>query len=310
MRPKMRTRHLDRRIAELAERQHGVLARRQLLAAGACDRAISRRIERGTLRVVHRGVFALGHRLLAENGRFMAALFAGGDQAVLSHISAARLWGLPIGPATPVHVTTPQQRCSSAKIAFHRSLIPGDELTEIDDVPVTTTARTLLDLASCVPPHRLRAIVDEAEYRQLTDIVPLPVLLGRYPGRRGVTAIRRVLEEGVSGENRTREELEARFREFLIERDIPRPIFNRPMTVGSLRMVADCVWLRERLIVELDGGAAHRRRRNFDSDRARDRVLLAAGWRPVRVTWRHLADDLDGLERELRTLLETAVSDG
>jgi very-short-patch-repair endonuclease len=269
MRPKTRSRHLDRRIAELAERQHGVLARRQLLAAGACDRA------------------------------------------VLSHISAARLWGLPIWPATPVHVTTPQQRCSSAKIAFHRSLIPGDELNEIDDVPVTTTARTLLDLASCVPPHRLRAIVDEAEYRQLTDIVRFfPVLVDRYPGRRGLTAIRRVLEEGVSCENRTREELEARFREFLIERDIPRPIFNRPMTVGSRRMVADCVWLRERLIVELDGGAAHRRRRNFDSDRARDRALLVAGWRPVRVTWRHLADDPDGLERELRTLLETAVSDG
>jgi very-short-patch-repair endonuclease len=312
MRPKLQSRDLDRHIAELAEHQHGVLARRQLLEAGACDRAIGRRIERGRLQIVHRGVFALGHRLLTENGRCMAAVLAGGEQAILSHVSAARLWGLPIGPTTPIHVTAPSQRSSAASdVVFHRGSIPPDEVSEIQGIPVTTTARTLLDLGSCIPLHRLRGLVDEAEYRQLTDVVPLSMLVDRYPGRRGLTAVRAVLAEGIDGSSQTREELEARFREFLIERDIPRPRFNQPMTIGTLRIVADCVWIDQRVIVELDGAAAHSRRANFEADRKRDRRLLVAGWRPTRVTWRQLAHGADELERELRALLvETRVSDG
>ncbi len=310
MRPKLQTRDLDRRIAELAERQHGVLARRQLLAEGACDRAIGRRIERGRLWIVHRGVFALGHRLLTEAGRFMAAVLAGGDGTALSHISAARLRSLPIGPAIPVHVTAPRQLGSTADIAFHRSRIPPDELDEIEGIPVTTTARTLLDLASCVPVHRLRAAFDEAEYRRLTDAVPLPALLERYPGRRGMRAIRAVLAETSHGTNRTHGELEARSREFLIERDLPRPRFNHPLTVAGQRIVADCVWIERRVILELDGVAAHLRRRNFESDRERDRRLLVAGWRPTRATWRQLERAPGELERDLRALLGENVVSG
>jgi very-short-patch-repair endonuclease len=221
------------------------------------------------------------------------------------------LGGLPIGPATPIHVTAPSQRSAASDVVFHRGSIPPDEVTEIDGIPVTTTARTLLDLASCIPLHRLRALVHEVEYRQLTDPVPLSMLVDRYPGRRGLAAVRAILAEGIDGDSRTREELEARFRQFLIERDIPPPRFNHPMAIGSMQLVADCVWIGQRVIVELDGAAAHSRRANFEADRKRDRRLLVAGWRPTRVTWRQLAHDADELERELRALLaETRVSDG
>jgi very-short-patch-repair endonuclease len=312
MRPKLHSRDLDHLIAELAERQHGVVARWQLLAAGACPRAIGRRIERGTLRIVHRGVYALGHRRLTEKGRYMAAVLAAREGAAVSHIPAARLHELPLGPAFPCHVTARRQHRSSREIVFHRSLLPADELTEIDGIPVTTTARTLLDLAPVIPRHRLRALLSEVEYRQLTDVVPLPVLLERYPRRRGAAVIRKLLAEAGFGDGRTQEELEARFQDFLVERRFPPASFGAPMTVAGRSIVADCAWPDHRLIVELDGRPAHLRRRNFDSDRARDRALLVAGWRTVRVTWRHLERDGDALEADLWALLgiESAVRDG
>jgi very-short-patch-repair endonuclease len=196
-------------------------------------------------------------------------------------------------------------------VAFHEALLPPDELSETDGIRVTTVARTLFDLASCLPRHRVRSLIQEAEYRQLTDLVALPDLVERYPGHRGVAMVRGILAEGQLGEDRTREELEALFREFLIDRGIPRPRFNHAMTVGDLSVVADCVWIDQHVIVELDGVAAHSRHANFESDRKRDRRLLVAGWRPTRVTWSQLTREPDDLERELRALLaETAVGDG
>jgi very-short-patch-repair endonuclease len=309
IRPKLPSRELDRLIAQFAERRHGRVARWQLLAAGACARAIGRRIERGLLRITHRGVYVVGHRVQTEKGQVLGAVLAAGDGAVASHITAARLWELPIGPATPVHVTTSRHRHSSAEITFHRARLPADERTEVHGVPVTTAARTLFDIAGWAPRHRLRALVNEAEYRQLTDVIALPQLVERYPGRRGVAVLRGILAEARLGD-RTKEELEARFREFLIERDLRQPHFNWPITLGAKRIVADCVWPDRRLILELDGRAAHDRRRNFDADRARDRALAVAGWRVIRVTWLHLHDQADELERELRELTEGAIEDG
>ena len=208
-------------------------------------------------------------------------------------------------------MTTPRHRHRYAEVTFHHATLPADELTQVHSIPVTTVARTLFDLASCLPRHRLLALINEAEHRQLTDAVALPDLIERYPGHRGVGVVRGILAEGRLGEDRTREELEALFRDFVIERDLPRPRFNHPMRIGDQRIVADCVWIEQRVIVELDGAAVHTRRTNFESDRKRDRRLLVAGWRPTRVTWWQLAREADELERELRALLtETAVSDG
>jgi very-short-patch-repair endonuclease len=240
----------------------------------------------------------------------MAAVLAGGLGAAASHISGARLWEFPIGPATPIHVTAPRSRHRYAEVTFHHATLPDDELTQAHGIPVTTVARTLFDLVSCVPRHRVRALINEAEHRQLTDAVALPDLIERYPGHRGVAVVRGILADGRLGEDRTREELEALFREFVIERDFPRPRFNHPMKIGDQRIVADCVWIEQRVIVELDGAAAHTRRTSFESDRKRDRRLLVAGWRPTRVTWWRLARDANVLERELPALLtETALSD-
>lgn len=233
----------------------------------------------------------------------MAAVLAGGYRAATSHAAAARLRDLPVPARSYVDVTVPGSRRNRPGITFHDALLPPDELTQISGIPTTTTARTLLDLASILPRHRLEKVINEAEYRRLADVVPLQALIERYPGRRGIANLRAILDRAALGEDRTESELEDLFGAFIDRRHLPRPRKNLSMTVAGIAIRPDCVWPEHRLIVELDGRKAHQRRLAFESDRARDRRLLVAGWRVIRLTYRQLELDPDGLERDLRTLL-------
>jgi very-short-patch-repair endonuclease len=298
---------LDEAIADLAAAQHGVVALCQLSATGACSQAVWRRVERRQLRVIHRGVYAAQQSALTEDGRIMAAVLAGGDAAAASHTAAARLRDLPLPARSHVDVTIPKARRNRSGIRFHHATVAPDEREMIAGIPTTTTARTILDLAAILPRHRLERVVNEAEYRRLADVVPLQALLQRYPGRRGIAALREILATATLGDDRTESELEDLFTAFLNRRHLPRPRRNLPMVIGGLRLRPDCLWPEHRLIVELDGRKAHLRRAAFESDRARDRRLLVAGWRVIRVTYRQLEVDADALERDLRALLEIAA---
>ena len=233
----------------------------------------------------------------------MAAVLAGGDGAAASHFAAARLRHLPVAVRGEVDVTVSRTGLRRPGIRFHHAALPPDERDEVDGIVTTTVARTLLDLAGVLAPFRIEKLIHEAEYRLLTDVVSLPTLIERYPGRRGIRALRRILASGRLGEDRTESELEDLFRAFLGERDLPAPRWNVPMVVRGTSIRPDCVWPQWRLIVELDGRAAHERRRTSESDRARDRRLQVAGWRVVRVTWGQLRIEPDQLERDLMALL-------
>jgi hypothetical protein len=150
--------------------------------------------------------------------------------------------------------------------------------------------------------------IEEAEVRQLHDSLSLPDLLKRHPGRRGSRTIREILDAGRIGTGITREELEERFRTLLTRSALPRPEHNVDLELDGIWVEADCVWRRERLIVELDGRAAHGTAAAFESDRARDRRLQVLGWRVVRVTWRQLHEDSDGIATDLRRLLRAQSS--
>ena len=176
-------RNVDHAIASLAERQHGVVARRDLLLAGVDRNAIDRRIERRVLQVVHRGVYAFGHPALTARGVWMAAVLAAGDGAVLSHRSAAAVWGLLASGL--VDVTVPSQHRPLTGVCFHRSRLPDDEVTRVDGIPVTSVPRTLIDLAAVTRFGQVERAINEAEVRRLTDPLSLPVLLERYPRRPG-----------------------------------------------------------------------------------------------------------------------------
>lgn len=146
--------------------------------------------------------------------------------------------------------------------------------------------------------------MNEAEVRGLTDRLSIPDLLARYPRRRGSALLRALLRDDAISRGVTVEELEERFAAFLDRYGLPAPRRNADLAVGGRFFQADCLWPDQRLIVELDGRATHGTRRAFEQDRERDRLLVAQGWRVIRVTWRQLHDDAAALAADLRGLLE------
>jgi very-short-patch-repair endonuclease len=286
-------------LAALADRQHGVVSRAQLLAVGVGAGAIKHRVAVGRLRPLRRGVYAVGHRALRSDAFWMAAVLAGGPDVVLAGRSAAALWRMQSNARRVVEIISPR-RVDLHGIETHRIVLPADEVTIEHAIPVTTPARTLFDLAAVVREDQLEHAFNEAEVRRLTSPVSLDALLKRYPKRRGTRAIRRVLDKHQAyGETVTRSRLERRFLSLLDDHGLPRPKVNRRTDHGEL----DATWHQQKLIVECDGFAAHGTRKAFEEDRERDRALQVAGWRVVRITWRQLDTDGDTIAAQLKALL-------
>jgi very-short-patch-repair endonuclease len=293
---------VDRRIGDLAEQQHGVVGRWQLELLGIGRRPIQRRLDCGALHRLHQGVYAVGHRALTIEARWMAAVLACGPGAVLSHRSAGQLWGIvPRRDGVP-EVTRPGFFRQRAGILCHRSSIPLDEIGELLKIPVTSAPRTQLDLAGMVSQRELERAMHEAEVHRLTDRLSLPDLLARYPRRRGAATLRGLLAaKAPAGETQT--DLEELFVEFLDAHGLPRPRLNATLPIRGRLLRPDCMWLEQRLIAELDGRDVHRTDRAFESDRQRDRMLLAEGWRSTRITWRQLQGEPAAIAADLRGLL-------
>lgn len=290
-------------MAAKAERQHGVVSRRQLLDLGLSSAEIEGRLKRGTLHRLHRGVYAVGHRLLTTDGKWMASVLAAGPDAVLSHRSAAQLWRISLRAPIDPEVTRSDGFRGRPGIRIHRIGLSVDEVTVVDGIPVTSVFRTIFDLAAVASEREVERAFHEAEVRQLTDRVSLPMLLERHPGHRGAAGLRRLLASreptGI-----VESKLEEHFLAFLDARGFPRPRLNATLSLRGRLLRPDCMWLRERLIVELDGHRVHGTGRAFERDRKRDRELLAEGWRSTRVTWRQLRDEPEAIAADLRQALE------
>lgn len=233
----------------------------------------------------------------------MAAVIACGDGAVLSHRAAGQLLGIiPLGDGLP-EVTRPRGWRSQPGIVQHRSPLSADEVEVVAGIPVTGLSRTLLDLASILSRERLEAAMNEAEVRGLTDRVSVHALLERYPRRPGSATLRAILNDTQRVRGVTRRELERRFAAALASTDVPRPHRNAHVAVAGRFFEVDCLWRAQRLIVELDGRFVHGTWRTSERDREKDRLLIADGWRVVRVTWRQLRDDSSAVIADLRRLL-------
>ena len=183
-------------------------------------------------------------------------------------------------------------------------LLPADERTVEEGIPVTTVPRTIFDLAATESVDVVENLLREAEYRQLWDRLSLWDLVERYPGRRGVRKVRAALErlrEEPSGRKRSR--LEERFAPFLRRHRLPQPRFNDWIIMGGKRYQVDCHWPGTNEIVELDGWEGHRTRSAFRDDRTRDRILRVAGYSITRITWVQLDDEPAAIAADLRALL-------
>jgi very-short-patch-repair endonuclease len=276
-----------------------------LEALGLAEGAINRRLRAGRLHRVHAGVFAVGHRLLTREGRWMAAVLAMGEGAVLSHRSAAELWGLRHYGEGPVHVTLPSKSRHVPGIRRHSSrVLSPDEITIEDGIPVTSVPRTIFDCAASGNVDLVENLLREAEYRELYDRLSLPHLLVRHPRRHGCRTVRRALirvEESPSGSAASH--LEERFLPFLRAHGLPIPRLNEWIVLGDRRYRVDCRWPGTKEIVELDSWKAHGTRSAFRDDRERDRRLRVAGYGLTRISWAQLDDEPAAIAADLRALL-------
>jgi uncharacterized protein DUF559 len=294
----------DRVIAQLAARQHGVVARRQLFAVGLSRGAVDRRLAAGRLHALHPAVYAVGQPCVAGLGRLLAAVLACGEDALLSHRSAAAVWELLPYAGSRVNITAPSRgRRSLRGITLHRSrcLDPEDRAI-LDDIPLTSVARTLLDLAGTVRLDQLERAFEQADRLRLADLGALTRLCKRSKGHQGLRHLLPLLAPAERPAPETRSDLERRFLRLCEERGLPAPAVNVEVAGHEV----DALWRDRGLVVELDGYAYHRTRAAFERDRVRDADLQRAGLRVIRVTARRLNDDPVAVGETVRSLLEVS----
>jgi very-short-patch-repair endonuclease len=237
---------------------------------------------------VHRGVYAVAGRELSREGLWLAAVLAF-RRAALSHWDAAELWGI-VSPRTSriTHVSVPRQATPKPRpsLRIHRVHLMA-EVTRRTGIPVTTPARTLLDLSPSLPRRRLERAIDEASYQRLLRSGALEATIARNARRPGATALGATLVDHTPGATRTRSELEERFLSLCRRHGLPEPAVNRQ--VAGLEV--DFCWPEQRLIVETDGYAAHKTRRAFERDHERDLTLEASGYQVRRFTYRQVTNE-------------------
>jgi hypothetical protein len=293
MRPQVTT--VEQMLARIADSQHGVVTRAQILDIGVTPPGIQRRIRKGLLIPVHRGVYRVGHQAPSTLPTYLSAVLASGKGAVLSGRAAAHLLGLHKGTAPAPEVTAPTKHRMPG-IKTRRSKLDPRETTTFRKIPVTTVPRTLVDLAAILTPPDLARACHEAGVLHRTTPAQVEAVLARRPHTRGATNLRAVLR----GEERiTLSKLERRFLELLRENGLPLPQTNR--LAGARRV--DCRWPEQRLTVELDSYRYHQSRHAWEQDRRREREARARGDEFRRYTYGDVFEHPGLMLHELRGLL-------
>ena len=251
---------------------------------------------------MHSGVYAVGYRADTREARWMAAVLACGPNAALSHFDAAALWNIHdlLGPR--VHVLTRWNRRSAGLWVHRARRLHPDDLTVQRGIPVTSVARTLVDLTQYLGRDRLLRVMREAEFKRLLDHDALDAAVGRARGRRNITVLRAALVQHRPGQI-VRDELEHRFLELIRKAAIPAPETNVKVKTKRRSYTIDCLWPAEGVAVELDGRAAHAAPAAFEQDRERDAALTAIGLRPVRFTWQRVTAEGDEVIADLLDIL-------
>lgn len=294
-----------RAIAERAGRQHGIVDSSELRALGLDRFAVARRVKAGWLVPLYRGVYSAGHAALSVKGRYLAAVRACGPGAALSHRSAAALWGLR--PASgPIEVTARRGHRPVRGLRVYRSrLLCAEDVEVREEIPVTSVARTLLDLAAVVAPDHLARALDRAERLRLFDLRKIDEALAGARGRRGAAALRRAVASWRP--RHTRSQLEDRFADLIEASALPGAHLNALVAGERGTHEVDAFWPEHRLAVQLDGFEFHRTRRDHERDAESDLDLELAGLTVLRLTW----DDVTArTDRTLRRLaLRVAAHD-
>lgn len=292
-------RTVERVVARLARRSHGVVTRAELSAARVTPAEIAARVRTGALLREHRGVYRVGHRAPNREATYLAAVRACGDGALLSGRAAAHLHGLLRGAPPLPEVTTPTERRVPGVVT--RRARRGERAAPLDalvvhGIPVTSVPRTLVDLAAALPQAALARACHEAGVLHRTTPAEVEAVLVRRPSSPGAAKLRAIIHGDVRV---TASVLERRFLRLLRDAGLPLPQTNR--LAGGRRV--DCRWPEARLTVELDGYRFHASRHAWEQDRRRERAAHARGDAHRRYTYADVVEDPRAMMRELRDLL-------
>jgi hypothetical protein len=292
---------ISRVTLRLARAQHGVVSRFQITGSGVSESAVDRRIRNGTLVPVFPGVYAVGHDILSHRGWWRAALLSGGPGSVLSHATAAACWGLISPPnridiirgfnrEPPTSINGPRRTPNRSMLRIHRTTVMETwETVEHEAFPLTSVPRTLLNLAARSSVSRLETLLAEADRLRLVDWREMRAVTERGNGWPGAGKLREIVQRWNPDAVATKSELERRFLGFCSAHGYPSPSVN--VVVGGFEV--DCLWPKERLIVELDSALFHQNQKVFESDRRRDSILSKLGYEVRRVTDEQLRDGQD-----------------
>src|SRR6188472_3591276 len=288
-------------LARIAARQHGVVSRAQVLALGVTPSFVARFVDAGLLHPRHLGVYALGHSALTERGRWMAAVLAVGEGAVLSHLSAALLWGIIDRAGQLIHVLAADGGSRSRPgLAIHRTRhLPPEHRGEVDGIPVTSLHRTLLDCAAVLPRRRLRYAVEAADRMGLLDVRGLVALCDASSGKKGAGVLRRIALEQRGAANRSKSPPETTFLRLCLAHGLPEPLVNSMLHGYEV----DFYWPQARLVVEIDTYTYHRSWAQRQRDLERDADLKVRGEEVLRFTRERIERAADVVVAQVAALL-------
>jgi Transcriptional regulator, AbiEi antitoxin/Protein of unknown function (DUF559) len=288
----------DSAVAKRAAGQWGVLSLGELRACGLSADAVLTRVQHGRLHRLHRSVYAVGHPNPPLEGRWLAAVKACGAGAVISHASAAALWGIVEREARPPDVTLRGTGTRLlAGVRVHRAPLGRGDIGRRHGIPVTSPARTLVDLAGVLPPRELRRAVREAQAQRLVTIRHVLAALDRAGPWRGRGTLAAIVAAGPAP---TRSELEDVVLDLILRGGLDRPMVNAPLVLAGRRIVPDFRWPEQQLVVEADGSAWHEHRLARANDAERQALLEAHGERVIRITWRQAVAEPEQTLKRLR----------
>lgn len=279
---------VEQAISEIAQAQYGLAEMRQLIAGGINRHHVEHRLKKGRLRRVRPGVFVVAGAPRSFEQDVLAAVLAAGSDAVASHTTAAVLWGLPLVEHEVLELTTSRRHWARMPaVRAHRTVaFLGCEHTLLRQIPVTTVARTLVDLSGSCSASQLGRMTDRAIREgtlRLEDlrtcVAGLGPARGRHPSR-----VERVLDRRLAGYDPGDSGLEMRFARAIVGGGLPEPVQQHPVSIGRRHYRIDLAYPESKIAIEIDGWEYHRSRSAFDDDRNRANDLVVAGWHVLRFT--------------------------
>jgi hypothetical protein len=289
-------------IASVAARSHGVVSRDELLAAGLSKKRIDMRVAKGLLIPEFEGVYRVGHRAPSVEAHYMAAVKACGKGSVLRGRAAAHLWGLIKGPAPMPEVLTPTERRVEGIRTVRSRRIDRRDVTKRHGIPVTTVARTVVDLAADSTPDELALHFHAGATRWKLKPHHVEAVLERRPNAKGAKKLRRVM----NGDTRALlSELERGFIALLEANDLPLPKTNIPVDGHWV----DCRWEEYALTIELESYEFHNTRHAWETDHKRERKARRRGDEYRRYFYSDIFETPEETAADVRQLLARPTAD-